>query len=370
MNFTFSDNEKKLFQEMESVLTQENQLFVHGALQTEKEIAGALLSIKQKLLSLGYLENFKDTSTIGSISGLEMMRIFAKHQPSLFLGLEYGFRIFNELKHWLTEFQIQSLQIDDAPACAIAFCEDFVETDTKPASLTVQSNDDHFQLSGKKRFVINAGISNFLAVNGEIDDKHAIFLIPRQSEGLDIDPLVNKRIFPGLSIANIQLRNCPVPQSMVIYPEQMKALISHLQLFENFISIACALGMIDQCIETSTEFAKTHQSENKPLIAHQAVAFSLAETVTLKQTAELLAYRAAWMFDTDDPEKTVMNQCAKVFCAEAAETIASQCMNILGGQVFLDNHLVEQILFNAKFIQLTGTSTHLSRLAIADVALK
>ena len=369
MNFTFSDNDKNLFQEMESTLSQEKQL-LKGPLLNEKDIARALINLNQKLSSLGYIEAFNDTASIGSVVTLEMMRIFARHQPSLFLGIEYGYRIFAEIRQWLTESFIQSLQIDDTPPCAIAFCEDFVETDVKSPSLTVQWDDKHFLLSGEKSFVINAGISKWIAVNAHIDGKNALFFISPQSKGLEIVPLINKRIFPELVIANIQLKNCPVPKEMVVYPEQMNALISKVQLCENFAGIACALGMIDQCIETTTGFVKTHQSENKPLIAHQAVAFSLAETVTLRQTAELLAYRAAWMLASDDSEKMVMNHCAKVFCSEAAETIASQCMNILGGQVFIDNHLVEQMLHNSKFIQLSGTSTHLARIAIADVVLK
>jgi hypothetical protein len=369
MNFTFSDNEKNLFQEIESALTQENQFFMPGALQTENDVARALIAVKQKLSSTGYFKAFNDSSSFGPVATLEMMRIFARHHPSLFLGIEFGYRIFSEMHQILIESK-QSLQIDNTLSCALAFCENFVETDTKQSALTMQSMDNYYLISGEKSFVINAGIAKYIAVNGHIDGKDCVVFISTPSEGLEFIFLRNKRIFPELPIANIRLRNCPVPKDMVLYPKQIHTLISQVQYFENFACIACALGMIDKCIETTTHFAKTNQSENKPLIAHQAVAFSLAETVTLKQTAELLAYRAAWMSATDDSEKLVMNQCAKVFCSEAAETIASQCMNILGGQVFLDNHLVEQMLFNAKFIQLIGSSTHRARIEIADVLLK
>jgi hypothetical protein len=370
MNFTFSDNEKKLFQELESTLTHEKKKFVQGTLHTEKDIAQALITLKHKLTSSGYFNAFNDSASMGATATLEMMRIFARHFSALFLGVEYGFRIFAEMSNCLTESFIQSLQIDDTIIpCAIAFCEDFVETDTNPSSINIQFVDDHFLLSGEKSFVINAGIAKWIAVNAHIDGREAIFFISRYSEGLEIRPHGNKRIFPELAIANIALKNCPVPKDNLIYPEQMNIFVSQIQLFENLACIACALGMIDQCMETTTRFAKTHQSENKPLIAHQAVAFSLAEAVTLRQTAELLAYRATWMVTKDDSEKFVMTQCAKVFCTESAETIASQCMNILGGQVFLENHMVEQMLFNSKFIQLLGTSTHLARIAIADVLL-
>jgi len=368
MNFTFSDNEKLLFQSMGSILAQENQR-MQGSLNSQKDFACELAHFKQKLSTLGYFNDFKDSPPIGAAAILEMMRIFAKFHPSLFLGVEYGFRIFAQLYQWMTESFMQSLEIDTMP-CAIAFCEDFIETDLKTPSISVQSVDTHYLLSGEKQFVINAGFSKWLAINGQMDGKDTIFFLSPQTEGLEILPLKNKRIFPELVLANIQFRNCPVLKKMVLQPEQMTAMISQIQVFENFASIACALGMIDQCIEITTAFAKTHFSENKPMIAHQAVAFSLAETVTLKQTAELLAYRAAWMFSTDHSEKFLMNQCAKVFCTEAAETIASQCMTILGGQVFVENHMIEQTLHNSKFIQIAGTSTHLARMTIADVVLK
>jgi len=369
MNFTFSETEKNLFQNIESVLTKEKQL-LQSTFQTEKDISEALIDLKQKLSSLDYLNAFNHSKTMGPVANLEMMRIFARYQPSLFLGIEYGFRIFAEMRQWLTESFIQSLKLDNTLPCAVAFCDDLVETNTQSQSITVQADDQHVHLSGQKRFVINAGISKWIVVNGQLDSKNALFFIAPHAEGIEIVPLRNKRIFPELVIANIHFRNCPVEKNKVVCSEKVDAFISNLRLMENFSCIACALGMMDQCIEITKTFAKTYQSENKPLIAHQAVAFSLAEAVTLKQTAELLAYRAAWMTASNDSEKGVMNHCARVFCTESAETIASQCMNILGGQVFVDNHRVEQMLYNCKFIQLLGTSTHGARISIADVILK
>jgi len=369
MNFTFSDIEKNLFQKLETILTQKKDL-LQGAFQTEKDIEQALLNLQQTLLPLNYLNAFNDSTTIGPVAILEMMRMFARHQPSLFLGVEYGFRIFTEIRQFLNESFMQSLQIDDTIPCAFAFCEDLVETDIKLSSMKVEADETHFFLSGQKNFVFNAGIAKWIVVNGQIDGKDTIFFISSGSENLEINPLFNQGVFPELIIANIQLRNCPVPKNRVLHSEQMNPIISTVQLFENLTSIACALGMIDLCIERTTQFAKTHQSENKPMIAHQAVAFSLAETVTLKQTAELLAYRAAWTLASNDSEKAVMSQCAKVFCSEAAERIASKCMSILGGQVFRDNHIVEQMLLNAKFIQLIGTTVHHARIAIAENTLK
>ncbi|KPA17372.1 Acyl-CoA oxidase/dehydrogenase, type 1 domain protein [Candidatus Magnetomorum sp. HK-1] len=379
MNFSFTDHENSLFQEMESILKKEKDIFENDTLQTEKDKKLAMLALQEKLFPLGYLNGFQEKKSIGPVNTLGMMRIFARYQASLFLGIEYSCRIFNEMIQCAKDDdqrqKIQNaLNIESLPdpkiIGTIACCEDFVETDTTSSKVTAQVIDDEIFLSGQKLCVINASLANWIAITGNFDDKGAVFFIPSSAKGLSIKPRSQKGIFSDLMMADIHFDSCLLNRSQMIVPVQLDVLISHIQSYENMAYTACALGMIDQCVESASTFAKTHQSENKPMIAHQAVAFALAEMLTLKQTAELLAFRAAWALETDDSEKAVLNHCAKVFCTETAEKVASQSMGILGGQVFQDNHVAEQAFQNSKFIQLAGTSTHLARVSIGNAVLK
>jgi len=117
-------------------------------------------------------------------------------------------------------------------------------------------------------------------------------------------------------------------------------------------------------------YAKNHKSGNKPIIAYQEVGFKLAEMLTLLQTAQLLAYRAAWMAETVNRETSSLAHCAKVFCAESAEEVASQALQILGGHGYIGRNPVEEGYRNAKYLQIAGTSTEISRMKIADGVLK
>ena len=379
MNFSFTDKENSLFQEIESIMEKEKNTFQKDSLQTEKDRLLAMLSIQEKLFSLGYFNDYKKKKSHGPVKTLGMMKIFAKHHASLFLALEYSCRIFsevikcssndNQLQKFLKSSGIKNLP-DPKIVGAIAYCEDFVETDTNSSKIKANSVDNKIFLNGHKQCVINAGIANWIAITGILNDKGAIFFIPPTSKGLTIKPISNTSIFPGLNMAYINLENCLIKDDHIISPVQLDILIPHIQSYENIALTACALGMIDQCVELASKFAKKHQSENKPMIAHQGVAFSLAEMLTLKQTAELLAYRAAWAIETGDSEKGVLNNCAKVFCTETLEKIASQSMEILGGQVFQDNHVVEQAFQNSKFMQLSGTSAHIARISIGNSVLK
>ena len=63
---------------------------------------------------------------------------------------------------------------------------------------------------------------------------------------------------------------------------------------------------------------------------------------TLYQTAQLLIYRAAWFAASGDREAGVLINCAKVFCAEAAEKVSALAMQVLAGQGYLSGNPVEK----------------------------
>ena len=118
------------------------------------------------------------------------------------------------------------------------------------------------------------------------------------------------------------------------------------------------------------DYAKNHKSGGKPIIAYQEVGFKLAEMLTLLQTAQLLAYRAAWMAETGDREAPVLARCAKVFCTESAEKSASYALQILGGRGYLSGNPAEEGYREAKYLQIAGTSSEISRMKIADELLR
>ena len=96
----------------------------------------------------------------------------------------------------------------------------------------------------------------------------------------------------------------------------------------------------------------------------------LAEMLTLLQTARLLAYRAAWMAGAGDREAGVLALCAKVFASESAERVASQALQILGAHGYLRGNPAEEGYRNAKYLQIAGTSSEISRMKIGDALAK
>jgi len=145
--------------------------------------------------------------------------------------------------------------------------------------------------------------------------------------------------------------------------------IEKLRQWENLVLIGASLGMMKSSFESAKTFANTHRTGGKPIIAYQEVAFKLAEMLTLYQTSQLLAFRAAWASNMSDRKGGSLTLCAKVFCTESAEKVASQALQVLSGTGYRKGNKAECAYRCAKYAQIAGTSTEIARVKLGDEAL-
>ena len=183
---------------------------------------------------------------------------------------------------------------------------------------------------------------------------------------LSVNPLLT---FELGNYRGLTLEACRIPETQVIAGLDSGEMLSRLRLWENQIMMGASLGALKTAFESARDFAKTHKTGGKPAIAYQAVAFKLSEMMTLYQTAQLLAYRAAWTCDARPKEAESLTWCAKVFCTEASEKVASDAMQIMSGEGFLAGNPAERAYRNAKLGQICGTSSEIARVKIGDHAL-
>ena len=230
-------------------------------------------------------------------------------------------------------------------------------------------NDDGFKVSGSKGHVVNGPIADWIAVAAKTGDGVVFFLIKKGSDGLSIDQRLTTLGYNGTAISAITLENCSVPSANVIGPFEGEEPVKSVRTWEDQILTAASLGQMQRSYDEAADYAKSHLSGGKPIIAYQEVGFKLAEMLTLLQTARLLAYRAAWMTEAGDSEAGVLAHCAKVFCTESAEEVASHALQILGGQGYIRGNPAEGGYRDAKYLQIAGTSSEISRMKIADEVL-
>ncbi len=375
MNFDFTRDENDFFQKVRGLFDTESLRDLARLDRKDiAEIRGTTLQWLKSLAEAGYLAPGLDNGQ-NSVTLVAAHERLAAISPSLFLSVEVSTRIFGRLVAGFgtpdQKHQILSDLENGTLIGTVALSESAMNIENDPLDTTGIASDGGFRVSGSKGHVVNAPIADWIAVAGNIDREDGIvfFLVKKGSEGLFIGDRFSTLGYEGAAISAIHLDGAPVSPEYVVHPPAGSDALRAVRLWEDQILTAASLGLMRRAFDGAVDYAKTHRTGGKPIIAYQEVGFKLAEMLTLLQTAQLLAYRAACMSESAEKEAGILASCAKVFCAESAEKVASYALQVLGGKGCLRGNPAEEGYRNAKYLQIAGTSSEISRMKIADGVL-
>ena len=373
MNFDFGGTERALCEKIKGLFDTESRAALANLENGDaEEIREATLKWMQILGQAGYLTLGLDDGK-NSVSLTATQEGLAAISPSLFLTVEVTTRIFGRLVAVYgtpdQKDEIIPLLKEGRVIGTVALSERGMNIENDPLVTLGVYNDGGFKVSGSKGHVVNGPIADWIAVAAKTVDGVAFFLIKKGSDGLSIDQRLSTLGYNGTAISAITLENCSVPSACIIGPFEGEEHLTTVRTWEDQILTAAGLGQMKRSYDEAVNYAKAHLSGGKPIIAYQEVSFKLAEMLTLLQTARLLAYRAAWMTEAGDREAGVLTHCAKVFCTESSEEVASHALQILGGQGYIRGNPAEGGYRDAKYLQIAGTSSEISRMKIADEVL-
>ena len=373
MNFDFSEEEENFFADIQAIAE---------AAPSEQKLAGAsveaiaamLQDITAKLAAAGYLGiGLEKDTPAGAVTLMGAMETLAGSARSLFLAVEMSTRVLGRaLAQWGTPAQQErwlAAFVQGRGLGALALSEESMNVENDPLTTAGVREEGGIVVNGSKQFVVNAPLAGAIGVVGMLAERPAIFMIDRQSAGLTISAPLATMGYEGTCIADLELADCILPEENVILPPKGVPTLDLLRSWENEVLMAAALGMMQAAFSEARDYAKSHRTGGKPIIAYQEVGFKLSEMLTLYQTAQLMAYRAVWTLETDPREGTSLVWCAKVFATEAAERVAGEALRILSGQGYRSGSAAESAYRAAKWTQIGGLSTEIARVRIGDRAL-
>jgi alkylation response protein AidB-like acyl-CoA dehydrogenase len=350
MNFDFTTEDRALFE----------------AVRQAAAGREGLPELLPALAYTGYLNpELSGTTLMGAMEAL------ASLDPALFLGVEMSARLLGRaLARWGSPAQRARWGAPLAQGTwigALALSEQGMNVDNEPLATQARREGDGVRLEGAKSYVVNAPVADWIGVVGRLEDRPALFMVARDAPGLTVEAALRTLGTDGLPIAGLTLAAVRLPAAQVVLLTDDH--LEVLRLWENQVLIAAALGMQAAALAQARDYAKAHRTGGRPIIAYQEVGFKLAEMLTLHQTSQLYAYRAAWAADRNAKEAQGLTWCAKVFCTEAAERVAGEALRILGGAGYQSGGAAEQAYRSAKYPQIAGTSTEIARVKIGDEAL-
>jgi len=223
---------------------------------------------------------------------------------------------------------------------------------------------ERYVLRGEKCFVKNGSVADFLVFYASTDPSReregvSAFVIEKGFPGLIYVRNENQMGMRGSIYSEISLRNLEVPKENLIGKEGegFSYMLKTLSAGRLFTAIQ-AVGLAQGGMEESIAYARQRIQFDKPISHHAPIQYMIAEMATGIESARLLAYETALLFDREEWKKAETHAAmAKYMASEVAMKTTIDAVQIMGGYGYMRDYPAERMMRDAKLTQIyTGTN--------------
>lgn len=129
-----------------------------------------------------------------------------------------------------------------------------------------------------------------------------------------------------------------------------------------------AVGLGKRCLAKATQYARERVVFDRPIGMNQGIQFPLADSLVKLEMAELMMFKAAWLFDQRLPCGKEANM-AKYFAAEASFEAADRALQVFGGYGYVRDMDIERYWREARLYRLAPISQELVLSYLAEHVL-
>jgi alkylation response protein AidB-like acyl-CoA dehydrogenase len=234
---------------------------------------------------------------------------------------------------------------------------------------------DGFRISGTKRFITNAGISDrytvFAQGNREKKTKGiSAFVVHAEDPGFSVGKSEKKMGIRGSPTREVYLEDSDIPEDRLIGEEGEGFAYAMRTLDYSRPTIAAqALGIAQGAFEAASRYAGEREQFGEKISRFQGIQFLVADMAMQVEAARLLVYKAAAACDGEDPRLTYFASIAKAHASDTAMQVTTDAVQILGGYGFMREYGVERMMRDAKITQIYEGTNQIQRLVIARQVL-
>ena len=260
---------------------------------------------------------------------------------------------------------------------AAAFTEPEHGSDITRMDSTAVKNGNEWTINGAKEFITNAASADTFILLCQSDPNaqpshrgQSIFLAEKGMCGLDATKLHGKMGIRPCATGSLSMSDLKVPEKNLV-GELGKGFYYTLELFDGTrITVAAqAVGMAQGAFERALAYAKTRKQFGQPIINFEGISFKLAEMAIKIETARLITYKAAWLYDKEKPN-AVATSMAKAYASRVAMEVTDDAIQVFGGYGYLADYHVERFHRCAKITEIYEGTSEMQKYTIANYLSK
>ncbi|MFC9429370.1 acyl-CoA dehydrogenase [Streptomyces sp. NPDC056987] len=235
---------------------------------------------------------------------------------------------------------------------------------------------DHYVLNGVKRWITNAGVSDYYTVMAVTDpDKRtkgiSAFVVEKADEGVSFGAPEKKLGIKGSPTREVYLDNVRIPADRLLGAEGTGFATAMQTLDHTRITIAAqALGIAQGALDYAKGYVQERKQFGKPIGDFQGVQFMLADMAMKLEAARQLTYAAAARSErvtagSAKEDLTFFGAAAKCYASDAAMEITTDAVQLLGGYGYTRDYPVERMMRDAKITQIYEGTNQVQRIVMA-----
>lgn len=243
---------------------------------------------------------------------------------------------------------------------------------------TARRDGDEYVLNGSKTFITNGPYADVIVYickldegNDPADRKILSFVIEKGTPGLEQSKPLRKMGMHSSPTGELFLTDVRVPKDQLIGETEDVAKGGREGAKATFMQersgvAAMALGMIQECLDLSVQYAKDRVQFGQPIGEFQLIQDKLARMEVARLNVENLVFRTVEMSAAGRTMTLAEASAMKLYSARAATEVALEAVQLFGGNGYMSEFRVEQLARDAKVLQIyAGTDeiqiTHIAK---------
>jgi alkylation response protein AidB-like acyl-CoA dehydrogenase len=232
------------------------------------------------------------------------------------------------------------------------------------------ADGDGYVLTGVKRWITNAGVSEYYTVMAVTDPEKrsrgiSAFVVEKSDEGVSFGAPEKKLGIKGSPTREVYFDNVRIPADRIIGAEGTGFLTAMRTLDHTRVTIAAqAIGVAQGALDYALGYALERQQFGKAIADFQGLQFMLADMGMKIEAARQLTYAAAARSERGAEDLTFFGAAAKCFASDVAMEVTTNAVQVLGGYGYTRDYPVERMLRDAKITQIYEGTNQVQRIVM------
>jgi len=252
---------------------------------------------------------------------------------------------------------------------AIAMSEPGAGSDVSGIRTRAEDKGDHYLLNGSKTFISNGINADLVIVAAKTDpnSRHgmSLLVVERGMDGFERGKNLKKMGLKSQDTAELFFNNVKVPKENLLgeFNRGFYQLM-HFLAEERLLSAVGSLATAEAAFAVTMDYVNEREAFGRKIAEFQSTRFKLADMRTEMDVAHAFIDRCVMVHN--DSELTADDAAkAKLFATELEDRVTDQCVQLHGGNGYMDEYPISRMYTNARVSRIYAGSSEIMREIIA-----